>query len=110
MMNGSATCHGVQARHRLLEDDGDLVAADLLHLLHGELRQLPAVKEDAAARDIAVAVEQLEHAHRRDALAGAALADDAQRLAGLDRVGHAVDRLHHAALGGEEGFQVAHFK
>ena len=102
--------HRVQAGHRLLEDDGDVVAADLLHLMDGQGRQLLAVELDATAFNVAVAVEQLEHAHGGNALAGAGLADDAERLAGLHLIGDAVDRLDHAALGGKEGLQVIHFK
>ena len=100
----------VQARHRFLEDHRDLVAADLVHLVHGQLRQVHAVEEDLAGVDIAVAVEQTEDAHGRDALAGAGFADDAEDLTGVERIAHAVDGLDGAALGREESLQVFQFK
>ena len=110
---GDLTADGkdrVQARHRFLEDHGDLVAADLVHLVHGQLRQVHAVEEDLAGVDIAVAVEQTEDAHGRDALAGAGFADDAEDLTGVERIAHAVDGLDGAALGREESLQVFQFK
>ena len=102
--------HRVQAGHRLLEDDGDRVAANLLHLGQGHLRQVFSVKHDAAAGNIAVTVQQLEHAHRGNALAGAGLADDAERSARFNFIGYTVHRLDDAAFGGEECFQILHFK
>ena len=98
--------HWVQARHRFLEDHRDLVAADLVHLVHGQLRQVHAAKEDLAGVDIAVAVEQTEDAHGRDALAGAGFADDAEDLTGVEGIADAVDGLDDAALGQEESLQV----
>ena len=44
---GDLTADGedrVQARHRLLEDHGDLVAADLVHFVHGQLGQILTVE------------------------------------------------------------------
>ncbi len=40
---------GVQARHRLLEDHRDVVAADVAHLALGEREQVPALEDDLAA-------------------------------------------------------------
>ena len=96
----------VQARHRLLEDHGDLVAADLVHFVHGQLGQILTVEEDLAGVNIAVAVEQTENAHGRDALAGTGFADDAEHLARVKRIADAVDRLDRAALGCEESLQI----
>ena len=110
---GDLTADGkdrVQARHRLLEDHGDLVAADLVHFVHGQLGQILTVEEDLAGVDIAVAVEQTEDAHGRDALAGAGFADDAEDLTGIERIAHAVDGLDGAALGREESLQIFQFK
>ena len=106
---GDLTADGedrVQARHRLLEDHGDLVAADLVHFVHGQLGQILTVEEDLAGVNIAVAVEQTENAHGRDALAGAGFADDAEHLARIQRIADAVDRLDRAAFGREESLQV----
>lgn len=106
---GDLTADGedrVQARHRLLEDHGDLVAADLVHFVHGQLGQILTVEEDLAGVDIAVAVKQAENAHGRDALAGTGFADNAEDLACVKRIADAVDRLDRAALGREESLQI----
>ena len=42
--------HRIERGHRLLEDHGDLAAADAAHLLVGELEQLAAVEADGALR------------------------------------------------------------
>ena len=103
------TGHGedrVQAGHRLLEDDGDIVAADGIHFLLGELREVTALEEDLAAVDIAVAVEKLQDAHGGDALAGTGLADNAERASCLNGIGNAVDRLDNTLLRAEESMQI----
>ena len=51
-------------------------------------------------------VVQAEHRHRRDALAGAGLPDDAERLAALDGVGEVGDGLDQAVVGRELDGQV----
>jgi len=90
---------GVEARHRLLEDHGDVVAADVAHLALAEAHQivdfplllaeqnLPAIEPARRARD------ELQRAHRRHALAAAGLADHRQRLALIDAQAHAVHGL-----------------
>ena len=57
--------HRVQAGHGLLEDNGDLVAADGIHFLLGKLGQILAFEEDLPLSDIAIAIQQLEDAHGR---------------------------------------------
>ena len=47
---------------------------------------------------------------RRDALARAALADDAQRAALLEAERHIIDRLHDAFFGVEVGAEVVDFE
>ena len=49
---------GVQGGHRVLEDHGDLVAAQGHELLLGELHHVDAVEVDLAAHDLAVLGEQ----------------------------------------------------
>ena len=102
--------HGVEARHGFLENDGDIVAADLVHLFVRDLGKILAVKDYLAAGNVAVSVKETQYAHRGDALAGAGLAHDTQSLAGTDGVGRVVDCLYHAALGGEIGVQIYNFK
>ena len=98
----------VQRGHRLLEDDRDLLAADLPHLLGAERHEVAALPHDAAFDDAAGRhLDQLQHGHRGDGLAAAGFADDAQRLAPVDGEVHAVDRAHHAVVGPEVRFQSA---
>ena len=54
-----------------------------------------------------LAVVQAHDRLRRDALAGAGLADDAEGLAALDGEGDAVDGADEAVLGGELDLEVA---
>ena len=42
---------GIERGHRLLEDHADVAAADLAHLLLGQLAQVAAVEEDLAGHD-----------------------------------------------------------
>ena len=67
--------HRVQRGHRILEDHRDLVAPDRAHPLLVELQQVLAVVADRAARDHRRRRrDQLQHRHRRHALAAARLA------------------------------------
>src|SRR5665647_2751189 len=68
---------------------------------------------DAAVLDGAAAVhhhhlvrwvgDEAHQGQRRDRLARAGLADDAQRLLAVEREAHAVDRLDHAGVGEKVG-------
>ena len=89
--------HRVQARHRVLEDHRDLAATDRAQLRVAHVRELGAVEARAAGGDAAGARQDAEQRERRDALAAARLADDAERLAGRDVERDAVDRVDDAA-------------
>ena len=92
----------VQMRERVLEDHRDLAAVDPAPLLGRHRQQIPAAIEDAPGGDVAGrAVDQVHDRRRRDALAGAALAEQRQRLAALDVPADAVHRVHRAAGGME---------
>src|SRR5437867_304980 len=93
--------HGVEVRHRVLEDHGDLVAADAFALGLGETKQVASAVPDLAGND---APRRRDEAHDRqgaDALAAPGFAHEPESLAPVEMEGHAVDRLHHA-LAGEE--------
>ena len=75
--------HRVERCHRLLEDDRDRVAADVVHIRQGQGGQLHSVKADAAAGDIAVVVQQAQDAHGGDRLARSGFADDADGASGF---------------------------
>ena len=92
---------GVEARHRLLEDHGDLPAADGEHVVLGERADVAALEVDAATVEAARRPrDELHGAHRGHALAAAGLAHHRQRLLREERHVHAVHRLDaRAAVG-----------
>src|SRR5262249_17736191 len=98
--------HGIQARHRILEDHPDLLAAYPPDLAVGQVQQVAAGEHGAPARDAAGAGQDAEQRQRRDALAATGLADDAERLAARDLERDAVDRVDGAAIGPELDLQV----
>ena len=87
----AAFLHGVQTRHRLLEDHADAFAAHLPHLLLVEREELGALQQ-GAARDGRLCRQQPHQRQRADTFAAAALAHDAQRLPVSQRE---VQILHH---------------
>ena len=96
----------VQRRHRVLEDHPELGAAVLLHLGVRHLQQVGALV-DHLALEVRVHIAREAHQrHRRDALAGAGLADDPEHLAALELERDAVDRAHDAVLRREVDLQV----
>src|SRR5690606_18717950 len=100
-----------ERRHRVLEDHGDAVAAHVPHLIVGQIEQVLAVEHDLAADDLAGrAGDQPHHRERCHALARAALADDAERLAAVHVEGDVVDRLDDTVLGFEVRLQITDFE
>ena len=89
----------VQTGHRFLEDNRNRVAADLVHLIFGQLGQIFAVKMNLAAFNITIVIQQLQNAHCRDTFAGAGLADDAKHLTAVNRIADIIDRLDDTAFG-----------
>ncbi len=47
----------VQARHRLLENNGNLIPTDFAHILNRHIRQVPPVKNNFPAVNIAVPIQ-----------------------------------------------------
>ena len=98
----------VERGHRLLEDDGDLAGADLVHLVLVERDQVPALPQDLAGLEAARRhVDQLQDRARRHGLAAARFAHHAHGLAAVDVQVDAIDRTHHSVFGLEPGFQAA---
>ena len=102
--------HRVQAGHGFLENDGDIIATNVVQLPLGYLGQVLALKHNPAAVNIAIAVQQLQNTHGRHGLAGAGFAHDAQGLSLFHGVGDTVDRLNNAFLRAEESMQVLKFQ
>jgi hypothetical protein len=101
----------IERGHRLLEDDGDVAAANLPHLLLRPVDQFLSLEVDAARgmRGIRIG-QQLEDRERADRLAGAGLADQCDALAALDLERDLVDRERGGAALVEGHREVAHGK
>ncbi len=70
----------IQRGHRLLEDDRDVLAADLAQFVFGSLAQVaPGERNPAVDADDRVLGKQPDDRHRRDALARTRLAHQRQR-------------------------------
>ena len=86
----------VQARHRLLENHADAVAAQLGHAAMRELQQVHAVEQDAVAGADRPLRQEPHQRQRGKGLAAAGLADDAQRFAHVDGEVDLLDRVQHS--------------
>ena len=84
--------HRVEARHRLLKDDADVIATNRAHFSVAQPQQIPALKADRAG-DLARRLgNEPQDRHGGDGLAATAFADDRERLTGGDVERDAVDR------------------
>ena len=99
--------HGIEGGHRLLEDHGDAVAADVADLVLVDLEEVFALEPDFAVDDAAGRRrDEAQEGEGGDALAAAALADEADGLALVEVVADAVDRLDDAVVSEEVRLQV----
>ena len=109
---GDLVAHGhqrVQSGHGVLEDHGDLLAADAAHLLFRQLQQILSIQDDLAVQDLRGRVGQdAQDGFGDGGLARAGLAHQAQAPAPLDFQGNAVHRVDHRAGGGVNHLQVPH--
>ena len=123
--------HGVQRGHGLLEDHGDLLAAQTVNLADGHLgdvvdlllhqhlavlienrlalailNKIFGVETDGTVHNLTGGtLDQTHDGHTGDRLAAAGLAHNAHHRVLGHVVGHAVDRLDHTLLGVEVGVQ-----
>src|SRR4029078_10578781 len=86
--------HRVEARHRVLEDHRDLLAADAAPGALREADELTAVELDAPRGDPGRPRQDPHRRERSNALAATGLADEAERLARTHVEGDSVDRVH----------------
>ncbi len=99
--------HRIERGHRLLEDHGDLLAADQAHGGSVEPHEVHAVEAHRTAHDPARRIgDEAHERERRHALAAAGFADDGQRFTALERERHAVHRLHQPVARVEVGLEV----
>ena len=88
---------GIERGQRVLEHHADLPSADPPHLVLAQPVDAPAGEQHFAAGDAAGRLEQADHRHAGERLAGAGLADHAEHLAGCDRERDIVDGDQRAA-------------
>jgi hypothetical protein len=87
----------VEVARRVLEDHGDAAAAQAAHRLFRQAEHILALEQDGAGHDARWrCLVQPQQAARQHRLAAAGLADDAQRLAGLQRQVDAVEHVQRA--------------
>ena len=83
----------VEARHRLLKDDADVLALDETHFAAGAVEQIAPVEDDLAVDLRAVVFQKAGDGHGGDGLAAAGLADEAEGLPVLHMQIDTADRL-----------------
>ena len=96
----------IQRGHRILEDHRHLGAPDLLAILQAHGGELGSLEEHRALADHVATGEQTHDRTRKDRLAAARLAHDAQPLAVLKRERHTVDGTHHTTGRDEVGSKI----
>ena len=99
----------VERRHRILEDHGDVVAAESPALWLGHADQLGAPIADRPA-DLGAGRKESHHRQERHRLARPRLTDDAQNLAGVHREAHTPHSLHRPVRRPERDLQVGHLE
>jgi hypothetical protein len=97
-------------RHRLLEDHGDALAAQPAHLGGGDVLDLLVVEDDLAAGEGQRPAQQAHHRQRRDALAAARFAHQAERLAAADLERDVLDGIVGDAVAGQRDAQIVDFQ
>ena len=97
--------HGIERRHRLLEDHGDAVAPNGADGVVIQGQQVLPVKEYAAGINPPRIAQQAQDGKCRHALAGTALANDGEGLTSLHLQRHAIHRPHQTPVGAERDRQ-----
>src|SRR4051794_7312810 len=101
----------IERGHRLLEDDGDVVAAHVAHLAFRQRQQVAALELDRTGRMLRGRIrQQLHHRERGDGFSRPRLADQRHRLALLDIERYVVDRERHPLALTEGDGKVFHLK
>ena len=100
----------VERTHGFLENHGEGIPAQGLHVGRGQPDQFAPVKPDRARRHPASRPDQAHDGQRGDTFAATRLAHNGQGFARFDRKTDAIDRGELAAVGDEAGAQVGDFK
>ena len=103
--------HGIERRHRILEHEADARAPNLADRGSVQPDEILSLEGDAPRRDLCRRHrQQLHQRHHRDALAGAAFADDDEQFAFVQIETDPVDRVDRAVLGVEDSLEVPDFE
>src|SRR5699024_2118302 len=100
----------VQRHHRILEDHGNVAAANLLPILLGVVGQIPALVEYPPAGDATRRVDQAEDGETRDGLAGTAFTDQAQNFATIHVEADAIHGGKRPGASEEVGLEILYLK
>src|SRR4051794_20377615 len=100
----------IQRGHGVLEDHRDVVAADLPQPAGTRRQQVLAVEEGLPARDRVLLCVEAHDREAGDALAGAGLADDSERLALFDAEADPVDSLDDPVVRLKVRLQIVDFE
>ena len=90
--------HRVPGVHGALEDHRDVLPSPLAHLLGAEVQQVLAVEANLTGDELGVGGQQAKQREGDRGLAAAGLADQADRLALVDRERHVLDGGDFAGL------------
>ena len=96
---------GVERRHRVLKDHGDLRPADLAQLVLRPSQEVPALEADRPG-DLCRLGQQAHHGHGAHRFARTRLADDAKNLALRQAITHAPHGLDEPVVGRELDRQI----
>jgi hypothetical protein len=100
--------HGIERRHRILEDHRHALAADRPHALEAESRNVLAVQQDLPRHALDRMLQEAHDGEHGDALARTRLADDAEHFIAMDVERDAVDEARAARVVGNFDDQVPH--
>jgi hypothetical protein len=100
--------HRIERGHRILEDHGDLTAADLADLLGRHAEQVPAPEECFSSDHFPRRrLDQAENGQHRHALSASAFSDDPDRFPLLQREGDPIDGMDDPFGSFELRFKIA---
>ena len=102
--------HGVERRHRLLEDHRDVVAAHVPHLSFGQAGEIAPAEFDGAAGDLSGRGDETHDRHRRHAFPATRLPHERHGLPSPDVEGDVVDGVNDAVRGEEGGAEVLYLQ
>src|SRR3954453_14225805 len=91
--------HGIERGHRVLKNDGDLASPKFTYLRSGQLYEVDAIEQNAAAGNVCLSTGQQSGDGKAGcAFAAAGLADNAERLGGVEIEADAIHRMNGAVL------------